>query len=167
MKVISELARRRKVGSSVDIKSLYDGLEEPGHEMEIRLDLTSGSGFKKSGSDAIQVLEAWIEGRTNLPAPPGWSVEKDNYEGIRIKISGGLVVEKGWLLLRQSLHDPLLVLNIETLQANGCYHVASTLAIWLEAGAKDTPGWRDVNLDRLQKVAKVVSEEGNAPIYPL
>ena len=167
VKVISELARRRRKGLSADVKSLYSGLQEPGQEMEIRLDHQGKIDFRKSGTDAIRCMEEWIKGRSKLPAPPGWTMESENYEGIRIKINGGLVVEEGWLLLRQSLHDPLLVLNIETQQKNGCFHVACTLAIWLEAGGKYMPGWRDVDLTKLKDVAKVVSEDGKAPIYPL
>jgi hypothetical protein len=36
-----------------------------------------------------------------------------NHEGWRIDVDEGQG-RSGWLLLRQSLHDPLLVLNIES-----------------------------------------------------
>lgn len=42
-----------------------------------------------------------------------WSLEPVNHEGHRVNVDEG-EGRRGWLLLRQSLHDPLLVLNIES-----------------------------------------------------
>jgi len=39
----------------------------------------------------------------------GWEIETPNYEGVRIICDGN-----SWFLLRLSLHEPLLCLNIET-----------------------------------------------------
>ena len=39
----------------------------------------------------------------------------ESYEGVRLSFPG-----EGWLLLRLSLHDPLLPLNVESLRPNGC-----------------------------------------------
>ena len=61
------------------------------------------------------------------------------------------LIRNGWLLLRQSLHDPLLVLNIETAQPNGCIHVAAAVAIWLLAGGKELPGWTDVDTSKITR----------------
>ena len=47
----------------------------------------------------------------------GWNEVDENYEGIRVncdKDSGD-----GWFLLRLSLHEPLLVLNIESNTVGG------------------------------------------------
>ena len=109
VKIISELARRRTLGEGrCDVKGLYSGLREPGDELEMRMQIQDSVGFKVAGSKAIQGLEAWVAGKLPFaPPPPGWTVEAENYEGVRINISGGLVMEDGWLLLRQSLHDPL------------------------------------------------------------
>lgn len=40
-------------------------------------------------------------------------MEAVNYEGWRVAVDEGNG-RRGWLLLRQSLHDPLLVLNVES-----------------------------------------------------
>lgn len=49
---------------------------------------------------------------------PGWSKEPVNHEGVRVNIDQGQrgdgAPAAGWALLRASLHDPLLVLNIES-----------------------------------------------------
>ena len=42
----------------------------------------------------------------------GWEVVSPNYEGIRVKCNNE--DEKGWFLLRLSLHDPVMPLNIES-----------------------------------------------------
>jgi hypothetical protein len=47
-----------------------------------------------------------------------WSLEPVNYEGWRVIVDEG-EGRRGWLLLRQSLHDPLLVLNVESDQQGG------------------------------------------------
>ena len=38
----------------------------------------------------------------------GWEMEAENFEGWRVNVDEG-EGKRGWLLLRQSLHDPLLV----------------------------------------------------------
>jgi len=43
---------------------------------------------------------------------PDWMAEPNNYEGIRVKCNG--TNEQGWFLVRMSLHDPLIPINIET-----------------------------------------------------
>jgi len=42
----------------------------------------------------------------------GWTIVEPNYEGLRV--SCGNVDEAGWWLLRMSLHDPVMPLNIES-----------------------------------------------------
>ena len=41
----------------------------------------------------------------------GWTVDPENEEGIRFKLSAPF--GSGWFLLRMSLHEPLLVLQVE------------------------------------------------------
>ena len=47
----------------------------------------------------------------------GWSVEPNNYEGIRVTC--GKESGDGWFLLRLSLHDPLMPLNVESNTVGG------------------------------------------------
>jgi hypothetical protein len=66
--------------------------------------------FKELGASVLEKFNAWI-----LAGKPGpdWSLEKENWEGWRASINEG-EGKRGWALLRQSLHDPLLVLNVES-----------------------------------------------------
>ncbi len=42
----------------------------------------------------------------------GWDIAPDNFEGVRINCD--LPHQKGWFMLRLSLHDPVIPLNIES-----------------------------------------------------
>ena len=57
-----------------------------------------------------------------------------NYEGVRIACTAP--DERGWLLLRQSLHDPVLPLNIESDVDGGVGRIEQRVMM-LIAGFKD------------------------------
>ncbi|CAH9129995.1 unnamed protein product [Cuscuta epithymum] len=112
VKLLNKLALAKasgKGGGSEVLTDLVDGLEEPGIAVELRLkidqnhpDLREGS-FRDYGEVVLKHLEATIDAAdSNLlqKAPV-------NYEGVRVAGYGG------WFLLRLSLHDPVLPLNIE------------------------------------------------------
>ena len=48
----------------------------------------------------------------------GYQVAPNSYEGVRITFDTEEV--KGWLLLRMSLHDPQMPLNVEGVRAGDC-----------------------------------------------
>ena len=51
-------------------------------------------------------------------------VVEPNYEGVRIAVSGEV---SGWFLLRASLHEPLMPLNVESEQAGGTERIRALL----------------------------------------
>ena len=67
---------------------------------------TADKDFKTTGQRVIDELEAFAEKQ------PDWHIAPDNREGIRVSFDrdGG----DGWFLLRLSVHDPILPLNIES-----------------------------------------------------
>ncbi len=69
--------------------------------MEIRVPILLDD-FKEYGEMVIAQLTEYAEKKRE-----GWQVEKENYEGVRINVDGG------WFLLRLSVHDPILPLNLE------------------------------------------------------
>ena len=77
-------------------------MEEAAEEKEIRFTIKA-EDFRSEGN---KVLEALGEYAGNVK---GWEIETPNYEGVRIICDGN-----SWFLLRLSLHEPLLCLNIET-----------------------------------------------------
>ena len=79
--------------------------------------------FKCYGQQVIDELNAYAEKQ------PGWSLAPNNYEGVRVNLDADH--GNGWFLLRLSLHDPLLPLNIESNSKGGVKRIASELAGFL------------------------------------
>ena len=87
--------------------SLIADLKEPAESAEIRLTITD-EDFREAGRAAIsQVLDY-------ANAAENWHIAPDNREGVRISfdLDGGM--DNGWFLLRLSVHDPVLPLNVES-----------------------------------------------------
>jgi len=64
----------------------------------------------------LEQFHSWIQ--SGAGGAKGWVLEEENHEGWRVSIEEG-EGKKGWVLLRASLHDPLLVLNVESDVPNG------------------------------------------------
>ncbi len=54
-------------------------------------------------------------------------MEQENYEGVRINVEGG------WFLLRLSVHDPILPLNLENDKKGVCGVIADELKVFLSS----------------------------------
>ena len=79
--------------------------------------------FKTYGQDVIDTLTAYAEKQS------GWSLAPSNFEGVRVNLDEAH--GNGWFLLRLSLHDPLLPLNIESNTAGGAKKIAAELSGFL------------------------------------
>ncbi len=87
--------------------SLIADLQEPVESREIRLNITA-EDFRPAGKAVIQKVLDYANAADN------WHIAPDNREGVRISfdLDGGL--DNGWFLLRLSVHDPVLPLNVES-----------------------------------------------------
>ncbi len=87
------------------LEDLLLGLEESLEEKEFRMNINSDD-FKPYGENVIKAIENYAN------ANKDWLCAPDNYEGIRVSLNkeNG----DGWFLLRMSLHEPLMPLNIES-----------------------------------------------------
>ena len=56
---------------------------------------------------------------------PDWEIVPNNYEGVRVSCQSP--IEDGWFLLRLSLHDPVIPLNIESNVSQGISKIAARL----------------------------------------
>ncbi len=92
--------RRKK-----SLSSLIDPLPRSLEDGEFRLDIRTEE-FESYGSLVLEQVAKSIEKELD------WSPELPNYEGIRVNCPGEN--EKGWFLLRMSLHDPVMPLNVES-----------------------------------------------------
>ena len=102
-KIIIKAAQLRKQGK--DLSDLTADLKEPLESVEVRFQITE-KDFRACGERIIEELTAYAE------AQPGWQLADDNREGVRVsfdKDNGD-----GWFLLRLSVHDPIMPLNIES-----------------------------------------------------
>ena len=112
-KIVIKAARLNLVGMKID--SVLEELEDPLEEREIRIPI-SGEDFGAYGDKVISELEAAVK------AADGISLEEPNYEGVRINFP------EGWCLLRKSLHDPLMPMNVAADVEGGC----DTIIAWMK-----------------------------------
>ena len=68
--------------------------------------------------------------RAFCKADPRFHLVVPNFEGIRVSFDDEEV--KGWLLLRMSLHDPVLPLNLESKEAGGTAVIRQRIAPFFE-----------------------------------
>jgi phosphomannomutase len=108
IKILIEFSRLKKKGEN--IQDLIEDYQDPLEEKELRFKI-SVEDFKSYGQEVIKDLEDYVS------QVEGWEIVKPNYEGIRINCEDH--DEKGWFLLRLSLHDPKVVVNIESDVENG------------------------------------------------
>ncbi len=115
-KLLIELAKGKKEGYTLE--SLISDLEEPKESVEFRLNIKL-EDFKEYGQNVIEELKAYAE------KEEGFSLAPNNYEGVRVNLDKNN--GNGWLLLRLSLHDPLLPLNVESDEIGGAKIIAQKI----------------------------------------
>ncbi len=97
-KLLIESAKLSREGKS--LQSLIEDLKHPAEEAEYRLKIKKDD-FKEYGERALVDFEKFAIDK-------GWEIEEPNYEGIKARTSAG------WILIRMSLHEPVMPINIET-----------------------------------------------------
>lgn len=121
-KLLVELARARLVGQR--LTELIASLQEPQASQEFRLKILVPD-FKAYGAQVIDQLQPWVA------AQPDWRIVPHNYEGVRVACQSP--AEDGWFLLRLSLHDPVLPLNIESNVEDGVALITARLQGFFQA----------------------------------
>lgn len=121
-KILIKAARLKKEGKTIDL--LLGELKEPAEATEFRLNILE-KDFKDYGNKVIADLGAYANGRD------GWSVVPNNYEGIRISFDENN--GDGWFLLRLSLHDPLMPLNVEARKVGGIKIITEKILDFLKS----------------------------------
>ncbi|MEL6232688.1 MAG: phosphomannomutase/phosphoglucomutase, partial [Cyanobacteria bacterium J06627_3] len=115
-KLLIELAKAHQTGRV--LTDLIAALKEPQESREIRIKI-GVDDFKTYGESVIEQLKAFVTSQA------GWSLVPNNYEGIRVACLSP--EEDGWFLLRLSLHDPVLPLNIESNVTGGVTQITQRL----------------------------------------
>ncbi|MBC1488414.1 phosphomannomutase/phosphoglucomutase [Listeria sp. FSL L7-1485] len=116
-KILMTYATLRRNGQ--DLADLIADLKEPAESEEIRLSITAND-FKAYGQEVLTDFQKFVEADNDM------SLEPENLEGIRVNTSGAL--GEGWFLLRMSLHEPVMPMNLESDEVGGILKVKERLA---------------------------------------
>ena len=120
-KIIIKAAQLRSQGK--ELGDLTADLKEPLESREVRFQILE-KDFRACGERIIADLTDYAAKQ------PGWQLADDNREGVRVsfdKENGD-----GWFLLRLSVHDPIMPLNIESDSRGGVDVIEKQLRRFLE-----------------------------------
>ena len=120
-KIIIKAVQLRNESKSLD--SLIATLKEPVESKEIRIRITE-KDFRKCGEKVISDLYQYAAQHKEF------KVADDNYEGIRVSFDSKN--GDGWFLLRLSVHDPIMPLNIESDSVGGVDKIYEKLKPFLQ-----------------------------------
>ncbi len=114
-KIIIKMALLAK--EEKNLADLIDRLKEPKETLSMRFNIIE-SDFRNCGNELLEVLNV------SASSCDGWLV-KDSYEGFRVTVDKNN--GNGWFLLRMSVHDPVMPLNIESNEFGGCLMICEKL----------------------------------------
>jgi phosphomannomutase len=120
VRILIKMALMRLRGQH--LSDLIGNLKHPAESKEFRIRIKAAD-FKPYGEQVLSLLTEFAE------HIPGWSLVPDNYEGVRV--SCGPDHGNGWFLIRMSLHDPVLPLNVESNSEGGILQITSMLKPFL------------------------------------
>ncbi len=123
-KIIIKAVQLGKQGKTLD--DLIAALPEPVEGCEVRYTITE-TDFKAYGERVLNDLEAYA-------AEQGWQIADDSREGVRVSFPKDK--GDGWFLLRLSVHDPVMPLNVESDSKGGCDVILSQLAPFIDKQTK-------------------------------
>ena len=101
------------------LADLVKKLGEPVESREYRMKIMGEDDFRSYGENVLKAFE-------QRAAEAGIRAAKPSYEGVR------LVFPNGWALLRMSLHDPQMPLNIESRKKGGVAEIAAKVQEFLQ-----------------------------------
>ncbi|KAE8699004.1 Detected protein of confused Function [Hibiscus syriacus] len=144
VKIIIEMVRMKLEGSNEGIGSLIKDLEEPLESVELRMNIISEAKYaKERGTELIEAFRSYIEeGQLE-----GWELDScgdcwvsegclvdsnDSPTAIdahmyRAKVSNEEDEEIGWVHIRQSIHNPNIAINMQSLVPGGCLQMTRVL----------------------------------------
>ncbi len=134
-RLLIALAKASKKGK--DLLSLIDDLPEPKEAAEVRLTFSEGVDFKTLGAEIIDDFKAYAQKTPYLTLAP------ENYEGARVNFDK--THGDGWVLLRMSLHEPIMPINAESNSAGGNAAILHEVYTFLQ----NYPSLRLENLEKI------------------
>ncbi|PSR17351.1 phosphomannomutase/phosphoglucomutase [filamentous cyanobacterium CCP3] len=132
-KLLIELAKARLSGQR--LTDLIATLQDPHDSQEYRLKILVAEAQVR-GAEVMNQLKDFVA------TQPDWAVVPNTYEGVRVACQSP--AENGWFMVRMSLHDPVLPLNIESNVAGGVAKIGDRLRAFLTSLA-------DLDISALEK----------------
>jgi phosphomannomutase len=123
-KLLIELARARLADKF--LTDLIANLQEPVESKELRIKINAAD-FQSVGNRVIEQMQTFALSQSD------WQIVPNNYEGVRVSCTSDS--EDGWFLLRLSLHDPVIPVNIESNLAGGVDRIEQRLLSFLNTQA--------------------------------
>jgi phosphomannomutase len=120
-KLLIELAKSKLADRS--LTDLIANLQEPVESQELRIKITV-EDFQSYGDGVIEQMKVFSSSQ------PDWKIIPNNYEGVRVSCTSEN--EDGWFLLRLSLHDPVIPVNIESNVSGGVDRIKQRLLSFLK-----------------------------------
>ncbi len=99
-KILIKIARLKAAGGQT-VDELIAELPEPAEAIEFRPQIMVDE-FSAYADGVLDGFKAFVE------TQDGWSLTPNNFEGVHVTTPGG------WILVRKSLHDPQIPINIES-----------------------------------------------------
>ena len=128
VKLLIAAAKLKAKGKKLE--ALIQGLGEPAESREYRMKIKGVDDVHAYGQQVLDTFEQRAEAK-------GIKVAKPSFEGVR------LVFPEGWALLRMSLHDPNMPLNVESREQGGVKEITAQVKELLQ-------GFDHLDLDVLE-----------------
>lgn len=119
-KTLIKLAKLRQSGK--EISNLIESLIEPKDEIALRLKINL-QDFADYGKQVLTDFEQYTQSNSH------YTIVSPNYEGVRANFTFG--DSTGWILVRMSLHDPVIPINLESNNEKGCAEAYADLNMFL------------------------------------
>ncbi len=97
-KLLVEAAKLNQEGKK--LQSIIADLKHPHESVEYRIKIKE-EDFKSYGNEILEKFKDFAKTQ-------GWQLVSPNFEGVKVSFPSG------WLLIRMSLHEPVMPVNIET-----------------------------------------------------
>ena len=122
-KILIKMAQLKTDGETT-IDQLIADLPEPVEAAEYRPKIKAAD-FNVYGTSVLEGFAKFVE------KSEGWNLTPNSYEGVHVTCD--VTAGNGWALLRKSLHDPQLPLNIESEESGGVEKIAVKIKGFLSA----------------------------------
>jgi phosphomannomutase len=120
-KILIKIAQLKDSGEGT-VDELIAALPEPAEAKEYR-PLIKETDFSAYADVVLEKFTAFVE------QTDGWSLTPDNHEGVHVTCDAAS--GNGWALLRKSLHDPQMPLNIESDDIGGTKLISERIHAFL------------------------------------